>query len=110
MNLISNAAIDAGTFQQIWGAQAGSEIVQQVGLAPGMCDVENIKQALLPNNVFTLATGPNKLFCFAQQGHGGMYFLLELLLNPAAQQLNMTLRTQGPGADMVAMIVLACLS
>lgn len=112
LNLASDATIDAGTFQQIWGAQAGSEIVQQVGLAPGMCDVENIKQALLPNNVFTLATGPGKLFCFARQGHGGMYFLLELLLNPAAQQLNMTLRTdqQGPGADMVAMIVLACLS
>ena len=86
----------------------GAEVAVDVGTAvPVGADGEAPSA-----RIFTLATGPNKLFCYAQQAPSGMFFLLELVLDPASQQLAMTLRTDrpGPGADMVAMIVLACLT
>ena len=108
------AAIDAGSFQTIWGQQVTSQTVA-CPLAPSATDTEAVKASLQQQNIFTLASGPSpgeaKLYCFAKDEGSDIFFLMELVFDYGTMGLTATVRTdkQGPGSDTGSDMVLSVL-
>eukprot|EP00242_Pyramimonas_sp_CCMP2087_P016044 CAMPEP_0198222198 /NCGR_PEP_ID=MMETSP1445-20131203/87032_1 /TAXON_ID=36898 /ORGANISM="Pyramimonas sp., Strain CCMP2087" /LENGTH=308 /DNA_ID=CAMNT_0043900619 /DNA_START=1 /DNA_END=927 /DNA_ORIENTATION=- len=104
LQLHPQPVLDAATFQRKWGALAGSadtsSVMEGAANSLALVGVAPVKQAMLAHSIQTMASGGQapqfKFFLYGQpagEGPSGAHILVELVVNTAARQATMTLKS-----------------